>query len=276
MRSLVAVQRHLQRVVLSGGGARASEIVSTPLADASHRLEIYANAYRLRLLEVLGNDFPGLRAIASATQFERLCRTYVEARPSPYYNLRWYGGGLAGFLRTVAPWSQEPALAEMATFEWALTLVFDGPDDAFVVEAEAAAIPAADWPDLQIELMCGLRRQRLNWNVVESRRAVDRGEHVPAASQLPSTQEWLLFRKDRNVRYRLLDADEAAALDAVHAGAGFTDLCALLCRWHAESSVALRAAELLKRWINDQCVRNVRAGYSGIGGPASPRDARPS
>lgn len=259
MTNLASLQRDFQTYVLRRGGDLPADVVGTPLADADFRLDVYTQAYRLRLLEVLGNDFPALRATVGAEEFERLCRAYVEAHPSPHYNLRWYGEALAEFLRTTAPWSQQPALVEMAVLEWNLTLVFDAADEPFATEAEAAAIPAVGWSHMRPRLRHDRCRQRLHWNVMAIRRAVDREEELRLMPLTEGAQEWIIWRKDRSVRYRQLELDETAALDAVEAGASFADLCEALCAWHAEAAVPLRAAELLKRWIGDQWVRELVA-----------------
>lgn len=261
MSALAELQRDLQAFVLQrdasgpGDATRAvAAIVASPAADATQRLGIYAHGYRARLLEILRNDFPGLRALAGADAFERLCLGYVEATPSPYYNVRWYGDRLAAFARMQSPWSAQSALAEMAAFEWNIGLAFDAAAQPIVAAAEVAAVAPQDWPRLCLRLHPSLRRIVLSWNVSAIRRAVDRAEAMPPLQACSPAQSWIVWRKDLTVRYRRLEDDEAAALDAVAQGGSFAQLCTVLCEWRPLDAVAARAATFFRQWIEDQWV----------------------
>ncbi|MCC2658697.1 MAG: hypothetical protein K0Q76_3805 [Panacagrimonas sp.] len=249
MNALLDLQRRFQAHVL-GSAPPLADAVDPPGADASTRLRIYVDAYRLRLIDVLGNDFPGLRWLAGDDGFDRLCRACIEARPSQHFNLRWYGAALADFLESGG--SERPELAEMARFEWNLTLVFDARDEPIVTEADVAALAPEHWPAMQPRSHGAIRRQRCRWNTAAIRAAIDRGAAPPVAQRLDLAEERIIWRRRRDVRHRALEVDEAAALDAIGDGATFGDLCELLCGWHAQEQVALRAAALLRRWIAEQ------------------------
>ncbi|MEP7041447.1 MAG: DNA-binding domain-containing protein [Dokdonella sp.] len=259
MSALAELQRSLQTHVLRPQSTRVAAVaraavIDSAAADSAQRLGIYSHAYRARLLEVLGNDFPGLRALAGAETFEQLGLGYIEANPSPYYNVRWYGARLADYLGKTASWSVRPEFVEMAALEWSMGLAFDATDARVVDVAEVAAVAAQDWPRLGLRLHASLQRQTLRWNVNAIRRAVDGEEPVPPLQALESPQVFAIWRKDSSVRYRRLEQDEAAALDLIAHGATFTQLCELLCDWHAIDAVARRAAGLFRVWIEDQWV----------------------
>ena len=203
---------------------------------------------------MLGNDFPGLRTLAGDA-FEPLALDYIEATRSPYYNVRWYGAGLADHLRSRAPWTEQPAFAEMAALEWAMGLAFDAADAAVAGVTDVAAIAPEDWPRLRLRLHPSLQRLRLQWNLNAIRNAVDAdGGPIPALQKLDQAQPWVVWRKDLGVRYRRLEADEAAALNAAALGATFPELCLLLCEWHPPETVAQRAATLLRTWVEDDWI----------------------
>jgi hypothetical protein len=261
MSQLEQLQRHFSSYVLHGDGAIHDAVVEDAAANAERRLGIYQQAYRLRLCEVLRNDFPGVLHLLGAERFDEMARAYVEVSPSPYFNVRWYGDRLAGFLQRTAPWSQSPALAEMATLEWEMSLAFDAVDEPVALIEQVAALAPQDWPLMQLAFAQSLRRVDLLWNVAAIRLALDLERDVPAAAELAEPQHHLAWRKQLEVRHRALEIDEAAALDAAIAGACFAELCERLCEWHDEDAVAMRAAELLKRWIHEQwiCALSVRS-----------------
>src|SRR5271165_3681360 len=109
--------------------ARLAGIVDGVRSDvrvsAEQRLAIYERAYRLRLLEALHTDYPGLHALAGDDEFDAIGRAFIDVQPSRFYNLRWYGGDLPGFLRSAESFREYGVLAEMADFEWALSTAFD-------------------------------------------------------------------------------------------------------------------------------------------------------
>lgn len=255
MSTLAELQRRFKAQVLHGDARMNDAIVGNAQADAAARVGVYVEAYRLRLLEVLGKDFPGLRAMTGATRFEQSCSAYIQAHPSRHYNARWYGESLAPFLLATPPWSREPALAEMAALEWDLTLVFDAEDCPSARFADVVALAPEQWPGMVLHLQPGFHRRRLQWNVGAIRLATDRDDAPPALAALDAALEWAIWRKDLNVRYRALDADEACVIAALEKGLSFGELCVALCQWHAEEAVSLRAAQLLKTWVEEQWLR---------------------
>lgn len=227
--------------------------------DAAQRLAIYADAYRLRLEEALGANYPKLRRILGDEVFRRLGLGYLREFPSRDPNIRWFGSSLAGFLDTAPPWSGQPVLAEMARFEWTLTEVFDAPDAPLVGPETIAGIPAGDWPGLRFVPHPSARRLDLEWTVPQLWSEIeDHGERQPA----PPTRSadplgWLLWRREFGHYWRSLSVDEAWALDAIDQGASMGELCEGLCEWIDPGNVPGRAAEMVRRWVADGLISSL-------------------
>ena len=159
MSRLRALQQDFQHYVLLPDGRMDNQVGASAQASAQERLGIYANAYRLRLLEALDTDFPGLHTLVGDEEFDRLGRAYIDAHPSQHFSLRWYGHQVAAFLRATPPYADHPVLAEMAQFEWAMSLAFDADDSPLVTVEDMLALPpevgpgafemgpASAWPD---------------------------------------------------------------------------------------------------------------------------------
>ncbi|NOS97643.1 MAG: DUF2063 domain-containing protein, partial [Methylotenera sp.] len=101
-------------------------VVDDKKVGASKRLSIYHDAYRLRIIEALATAYPKLNALLGDVLFDNIAREYISAYPSTYRNLRWYGSQMREHLLTTLP--QHPIAAEMADFEWTLSLAFDAED----------------------------------------------------------------------------------------------------------------------------------------------------
>jgi hypothetical protein len=99
------------------------------------RLQLYNQMYWYRIFEAMRDDCPGLVAALGEQKFSRLSKAYLTQSPSQSFTLRDLCSRLEQFIRDnprlTAP---RTALAiEIAQFEWAQTVAFDG-----------AALPVVD------------------------------------------------------------------------------------------------------------------------------------
>ena len=255
MSTLAGLQGQFAAHILRGEEARAL-VQAQDQDDAARRLRVYHEAYRLRLIEVLNEELGGLRALLNESDFDALLRDYIEAQPSTHRNVRWYGAGLSDFLKRDARGSQRPELAQMAALEWTLTLAFDAADETLLRIEDVAALSAAQWPQLKLQVAAHLHTLNLDWNLAAIREAVDAG-NAPPTLQAQDPQSWAIWRRAYGVRYRVLEAEEAALMPALREGLNFAELCEHLRRWHEEEQLAPRAAGLLRRWIEDEWLRLV-------------------
>ncbi|HXV11317.1 MAG TPA: DNA-binding domain-containing protein [Burkholderiales bacterium] len=247
MSALARLQRGFQSNVLQGDRRFEHQVAGTARVSAACRLAIYSGAYRARLVEALGKDYPGLRALAGQPRFERLANEYIAACPSSFPNLRWYGGELAAFLGASGH-RRAAALAEMAAFEWQLGLAFDAADAAPLTTDDIAGVPPEEWPRMRFRTHPSVRRLSLRYNVPAIRSASEDGAPLPRLERGSAPIAWLIWRQDLTARFRSLEGDEARAFDALMRGADFGEICAEL---GDSAEPALRAAALLKGWTAD-------------------------
>lgn len=250
MTALRQLQLRFQQYVLHGARAIEPHIAGTP-AGASERLAVYADAYRLRLLEALATDFIALRAHLGEDDFDRLGRAYIDAHPSAQPSLRHFGRHLQAFLATASPYRERPWLAELAAFDWALTEAFDAADRSVLAPSALAAVAPTQWPAMRFRPQPSLRRLDLYWNAPAIWKAADSATPAPAPERSESPLAWVVWRHELQTYFRSLPVDEAWALDALCAGNTFGDICEGLCEWVDAAHVALHAAGLLKQWLTD-------------------------
>lgn len=251
MRTLLEIQRAVQRSVLARDPDAASSVIAQANASVSarDRLDVYIQGYVSRLTDVLRNDYSGLSMLVGETEFAVLAEAYIRANPSREFNARWYGRGFAEFLRGAPYAAQSDAAAEMAALDWAIGLCFDAPDEASVTPQDLQDMAPEQWPTLRFALSRCVERRRFAWNVGEIRRAIDRAEPVPALRRLPEAQAWVVSRVDSKIFHRALPPDEAAALDTIAARGNFADVCERLGEMLSEESVVPRVVELLQSWV---------------------------
>lgn len=150
MTALADLQNDFGRFLFDGDDRIVGAVASALKLDARSRLQIYANAYRARLYEVLANDFPVLRAFLGDTSFEELSGAYVSACPSRSFTLRGFGRRLPWFIESESESSERAFAAELAAFEWAFVEAFDAVDQTTLGVADIAQIPPQDWPRLEL------------------------------------------------------------------------------------------------------------------------------
>ena len=97
MTALLEFQRTMARAVMQpmsvrnyikrGGEDRGTQegvalVKPNSRLTSLERLEIYNRSYWSRVLDALGEDFPGVRAVVGAKRFEQIRRRYLDDCPS--------------------------------------------------------------------------------------------------------------------------------------------------------------------------------------------------
>ena len=139
----------------------------------------------------------------------------------------------------------------MARFEWMRSAVFDAANKDPLSEDDIATVPEQHWPGLCFKPHPSLRRMDFQWNVAAFRRAIDEDKDPDPPAKAELKEGWVMWRKDVDTYWRSMEADEAAAMDAMIEGKNFSEICSGLLEWFDEENVAIRAAGMLKRWVND-------------------------
>ena len=257
MSALSELQRNFQAYVLGERQALPATVAGTGAASAEERMHVYSEAIRLRFLEVLGADYPGLHALAGDDAFRTIGLAYAAAFPSTHPSIRWYGRHLPSFLASTAPWRDYPVLGEMARFEWTKSELLDAADSPVITIEDIAAIPAGQWAEMRPRLKPAVRRLSLEWNVSSLWNAIDRDDTPPEPARAVEAVGWLLWREEMHIRWRSLDPDEAWALRCCAGRATFGSICAGLCERVGEDAAAFRAATYLKQWAADTVLESI-------------------
>ncbi len=251
MKDLASLQRSFQRHLDTPTGAMERAVFPAPRASAARRLGVYADAYRLRLVEALGNDYPGLKGLLGERQFDRAMRAFIDARPSRFANLRWYGGELARHLARSPHWGRRPLLADLARFEWALGLAFDSADVPLATAEQVSRVPAADWPAMRLQLHPSVQRLWLRSAAPRAWSRIVLGRDAAAAGSRQQHSAWLVWRRGHAPFFRVLPPGEAWALGAAARGRDFASLAGGLRRFVGAAAAAQTAAQLLRNWLNE-------------------------
>lgn len=248
MKSLSKIQKDFQNYLLYSQTELHQDIVETPNLPKETRLNIYRNAYQARLTEALSNNFPNLNKYLGCDHLQQLALAYMQAYPSTYRSIRWFGDKLVAFIYEQYP-EEHHYLAELAAFEWAMTLAFDAEDATICRLEDLAAVPADAWANLRFKLHPSVQRMHFFWNIIPIWEALEHNQTPTDPQKEALSTPWLLWRQHYLNRFYALAEDEAFAMDALAQGEPFAAICEGLCQWHDEEQVGIQAASFLKNWI---------------------------
>ena len=245
---LAQLQRRFWRLITAPRGVEAGldEIArrgddpdARPLAawlrGGVERLDIYANMYFYRLLDVLREDFARCEARVGADDFHDLVTDYLLAFPPDAPSLRALGERFADFIARHDIAREHPRLANLARYEWARVEVFDAADVATLALEQLAALAPDALPALPIQ-------------TVAAARVIDAPDGDGAL---------LVWRRGFLVYERPLDAREAQLLPVLAQGRTFEALCQALHEQSgaAEIEAVQHIAQLVARWTGEQLLR---------------------
>lgn len=235
-----------------------TSITATSDEQRESRLQIYQNAYYLRLIDSLKQDYEALHTVLGEQEFTQLVLAYIRLHPSSFASLRHYGDLLAKFIRQSAYFKGREYVAELAQLQWLLVEAFDAADKAIISEQVLAQIPPLQWPEIHLTFHPSIRRMTCQWNTVEIYAATKSQIQTPAAIPLEEPMDVLVWRHKLVTRYRTLAADESTLLIRAIEGTNFSELCEHLNQYSDDHQQnAMRAASLLKTWVHDGLVTGV-------------------
>ena len=258
MNKLMNLENAFQDYLLHANQDILHHVIGTSKVPVDIRLGIYGNAYRSRLHEALMSSYSVLQDYLGYEQFETLCYAYIDAHPSHFRSIRWFGDELAAFLKTQSPYDEFPYLAELAEFEWQMAIVFDAADSDLIQLNDMQNIPPDAWMDMRLQVHPSVHRLSLSWNVVQIWQALSEEQMPENPQQSTSNVEWLLWRNELVCQFSSLSEDEAWAIDAMLNNLTFGEICEGLCQWVDEESAGMHAASLLKGWITAGMVTQIK------------------
>lgn len=246
--SLSDLQKQMIDFLIDNDQAVEQQIISQGNISNQTRLNIYKNAYQVRLKEVIDNDHQMLGMYLGDALFEQMATEYVQGYPSNYTSLRYYADRLPQFLATHSPFDQHPIIAELAKFERLLLVAFDAADATLFNQETLQGISHQQWPALVFHLHPSVQLLHLNWSAVETWQALKRESTPQPAINKQSC--WLLWRNsERLTEFRSLSEQESALMQMIGSGESFSALCDFLLISLSADEVNKLVSDYLTSWL---------------------------
>ncbi len=268
--ALETLQRRLWRLITAPEGVEAAAqslaredpgaapldrwiAAESPRASA-FRVNVYAEMYFWRLLDVLRDDYPKVLGVAGEDAFQGLARAYLAAHPSENPSIRHAGRHFSKFLAGRAP-AALPYLADLAGLEWARSEAFDRPDASTLQVEDLARLSPEDWPHVTFEAVPSHRLLRLSYPVHEVWMALEKKTEIPAIRPRPAAI--LVWREGFTVYHRAINEQDARAFELLAQGKTFGEICEVLAEGIDDIALAgEKAMTALLGWVKDGLVAN--------------------
>ncbi|MFZ6747068.1 putative DNA-binding domain-containing protein [Undibacterium sp. JH2W] len=254
--SLKNLQTDFQEFILGqrDTGRMHKHLAVTPGLGHEARLDIYYQAYRLRLRDALSEAYSKTHAYLGDELFYQACAAYIKAHPSQFRNLRWFGDKFAALLRK--QFAEHPQVAELAQFEWALGTAFDAPDHPILALSDLATV--SDWETVGLRTSSSLQFISMRWNSVAIWLALNEDQEPPAPDSIDSAEKpatWIVWRKQLQAHFRCLGTEEAEALRQLGLGQRFADVCERAADKNPD--IASEIGGWLQTWVVDEMLAGV-------------------
>lgn len=216
---------------------------------AGKRLDIYYEAYRIRLTDALRDNFPAIHFVLGDDDFFRLGENYFFWRRPTTFTLRDAGDRLADYFAITEPFSAQPVFSDLAAFEWALRNAFDAPDGRHLTVDALKEVAPSQWGDLTFSLHPSVQAVLLSTNAAEVWQALSDESPVPQPANFPPVQ-WVVWRRDLRTYFRSLSDDESLLFGLLAGGKSFGQICeSVAVRWG--EGTAQKVASTLGQFINE-------------------------
>lgn len=221
---------------------------------ATARLDIYANMYFHRILDVLRAEYPRVLAAVGDDSFHDLITDYLLVARPAHPSLREAGARLPGYLAAGhALGAGRPWLPALARLERTHRELADGPDAEPLAMATMQGLPPDAFVALEVRLVPSHAVLEHAHALGPVWAALAGGESVAPAGK-PETL--LVWRRGFIVLHRAVDDPvEGTMLACAAQGATLGALCEAAVASAATgpdtSEVAARAFQILARWIDD-------------------------
>jgi len=243
---LERTQRWLQSFIITPGSDEESlastvvraafdgnvEQVVTPskTLTSQERAAVYRDMYLLRLADALTSDYPVTRDWMGPKVFEQLVAGYVQEHPSRSYTLNRLGDHLPVYLAGRRELTNHEFLHALASFELAVTEVFDEEEVAALAPEQIAAVPDEKWETAKLGPIAALRLRKFDYRVDLFKECYRDSEPYPDPT--PETTFIAVYRQSYRVFWMNLTEPEYDLLGSLVGGARLGEAIEKACIAH--------------------------------------------
>ena len=246
--TLKDIQIHFQNY-LQDKENNLQDYIITGNTEVDVRLNVYHNAYVVRLIEMLERDFPVIQLLLGNELFNKICHQYLRKYPSKHFSIRYFGKHFPEFIAHT--FMDNPEYAEMAHFEWALQDVLDNADGPVLTSEELQAVPPEKWMTLHFSLHPSLQVQFFHFNIPSTWQSLIQKNEKPILQYSEEKMPVMIWRHKLAAHFTTLNREEHWIISAIHNGKRFDEICAYLSQHVSQEEIGQLLGDKLHHWIAD-------------------------
>lgn len=248
MSNLNALQQAFQARLLNHDNSQLQNlVVKTRSPSAKQRINVYANGYKIRLIEALSSNYSQLSGYVGQKVFDKIAKTYLAQYPSNFRLIQSFGDKLASFLQEHYP--QRPVLAELAKFEWAICHTIDAADQITLSIDDLRKIETSLWTDMKFNFHPSVKINDFAYNVITLWDGL-LNQKIRKAAKFKDSKAIVFWRHNLKTFYRPMSKLESKAIALAINGKSFAQICEIFSISNDENTAATKAVTLLIKWIN--------------------------
>lgn len=224
----------------------ASSVASVNNIDSILRLDVYRNAYYIRLQEALAHDFPILLAVMGDDVFGREMASYLQAHPSTASSLRYIGQHLSQWFYQ----HNKPELADVAKLEWAVLKAFDAADAEVMLSESLQSILPEHWEQLRFTLQPSVTLLKTSINAMSLWSAHLKKAPLPDI-QFEHSESLVVSRASDGPVVRAIPPTHYIFYEALAESRTLGEVCEYLARIEPQSDVSYIAAQCLSQALSN-------------------------
>ena len=223
----------------------ASSVASVNNIDSIRRLDVYRNAYYIRLQEALAHDFPVLLAVMGDRPFGREMAAYLQSCPSTAPSLRYIGQHLSEWFCQ----HNKPGLADLVELEWAILHAFDAANAERLSGENLTGIEPEQWQQLRFKFHPSFTLLAVGTNVLQIWNAHNRKQSLPAM-QHNKAMSLVVSRSKNGPAIQVITAAQHAFFEALKDNRTFGRACEQLAELELKKDISQIAAQCMKQALS--------------------------
>ena len=234
---------------------------STPAQPATG-VEVYANAYLQRLVEVFTEAFPILNKVIGVKEFSALVQSFLLENKPRHYSVKFAPAKFKDFpeLKMAATrLGLDPQLiTDLTALEWAVYDLIDVPGETGSLDRHIlSTIQPDDWAGVRFQFNPTVTALNVKYRVDQTLDEFrDGNDPVPPPAE-PSTL--MVFRNNDGVAWRPIDSIELVLLKGIQENMRFEDCCGMFQKKSGESieDTIFKAVGIIGNWLDEGIIDRV-------------------
>lgn len=255
--SVRSLQENLQEGILSGDIVAAEPetwIVDKENFPPTEQLAVYAKGYRLRLYDILMDDYEVAREIIGHDKMRDLVKEYIEEVPSEFYNVENFS---AGFENWLANKDVPPQALEMSHLENLVAKAFNLKNSEPLKPEDLQSIAPEDFLEKKLALRSSASLHKFSYDVHEFMNQFYKSDDktsLPEFEFEPSEKFLVIYRGPEKV-YRIeIEAEEYNLLQLITSGKKIGEAMEELAEKSelSEEELSAKIQEWFGRWVANE------------------------